>query len=116
MIKKIDHVMMWARDLEKTSQWYKEKLGFTISYLAPGEFLSMNHPQMGRLDFHAAGEDVSNIGKGPLPYYVVDNIIEVRAWLEGKQVRVHEIQQVGDSPKHTWFWDADGNVIGIEEF
>lgn len=116
MIKKIDHVMMWAQDLEKVSQWYKDKLGFKISYHAPGEFLSMNHPEMGRLDFHGAGNDKSNIGKGPLPYFIVDDIVAVKTWLESKSIKVNDVQQVGDSPKHTWFWDCEGNVLGLEEF
>lgn len=51
MIKKISHVMMWARDLEKTAQWYKEKLGFKVIYMAPNEFLSLHHEGMGRLDW-----------------------------------------------------------------
>ena len=116
MIKKIDHVMMWAQDLDKTSQWYKDKLGFKVSYHAPGEFLSMNHAEMGRIDFHASGDDKSNIGKGPLPYFIVEDIKTVKSWLESKSIRVNEIQQVGDSPKHTWFWDCEGNVLGLEEF
>lgn len=116
MIKKISHVMMWATDLNEISKWYREKLGFSVSYYAPNEFLSMNHEEMGRMDFHAAGNDKSNIGKGPLPYFVVDNIGTVKSWLEAKKIKVGEIQQVGDSPKHTWFWDCEGNVIGIEEF
>ncbi len=116
MIKKIDHIMMWAQDLEVTSQWYKEKLGFQIRYLAPGEFLSMSHPEMGRIDFHADEKDKSNIGKGPLPYFIVNDLVEVKSWLEGKGIRVAEIQQIGDSPKHTWFWDCEGNILGLEEF
>ena len=116
MIKKIDHVMMWASDLEATARWYKEKLGFKVSYHAPGEFLSMHHEEMGRIDFHGADGDKSNIGKGPLPYYIVDDIAKVKTWLESKSIKVEEIQQVGESPKHTWFWDCEGNVIGLEEF
>jgi len=116
MIKKISHVMMWGYDLEKVSKWYKEKLGFSIAYLAPGEFLSMHHPEMGRLDFHATGEDKSNIGKGPMPYFIVDDINAVKSWLEDKGIRVDDVQQEGDSPKHTWFWDCEGNIIGLEEF
>jgi catechol 2,3-dioxygenase-like lactoylglutathione lyase family enzyme len=115
MIGKIDHVMMWGQDLAKIAQWYKEKLGFQISYHAPGEFLSMNSEKMGRLDFHASGKDRSSIGKGPLPYYIVEDIEKTKTWLQAKGVKVDEIQQVGDSPKHTWFWDIEGNVIGLEE-
>jgi len=115
MIKKMSHVMFWAQDLEKVSQWYREKLGFSVAYYAPGEFLSMNHPEMGRMDFHAT-QDRSYIGRGPQPYFIVENIEAVKAWLEQKGIRVHDIQQVGDSPKHTWFWDCEGNVLGLEEF
>lgn len=118
MIKKIDHIMMWAQDLEKTIHWYKDKLGFNVRYHAPGEFLSMTQAEMGRIDFHATGSnsDRSNIGKGPLPYFMVEDIEKTKAWLESKQIKVEEIQQVSDSPKHTWFWDCEGNVIGLEEF
>jgi catechol 2,3-dioxygenase-like lactoylglutathione lyase family enzyme len=116
MIKRIDHVMMWSQDLEKTSTWYKEKLGFKISYLAPGEFLSMSHPEMGRLDFHACGDDKTNIGRGPLPYFIVDDIHLTKSWLEAKEIKVNEIQQVSDSPKHTWFWDCEGNILGLEQY
>jgi catechol 2,3-dioxygenase-like lactoylglutathione lyase family enzyme len=115
MIKKMSHMMMWAQNLEKVSKWYNEKLGFTVSYHAPNEFLSLKHEEMGRIDFHSAGNDRSNIGKGPLPYFVVDNIEEVKAWLEAKQIKVGEIQQEGDSPKHAWFWDCEGNTLGLEE-
>lgn len=114
MIKNISHVMLWAMDLEKTKSWYKEKLGFQINYYAPGEFLSMHEDNMGRLDFHQTNES-EQIGKGPLPYYVVEDIEKVKAWLEGKDIKVNDIQQVGDSPKHTWFWDCNGNAFGIEE-
>jgi catechol 2,3-dioxygenase-like lactoylglutathione lyase family enzyme len=115
MIGRISHVMMWAADLERTSRWYKDKLGFEINYLAPGEFLSMFSKQMGRMDFHACGNDRSGIGKGPMPYYVVENIEATKSWLEAKGVSVGDIQQVGDSPKHTWFKDCEGNEIGLEE-
>ena len=75
----------------------------------------MYHKEMGRLDFHACGDDPSQIGRGPLPYYNVKDIEKVREILLSKGIKVKEIQQVGDSPKHTWFWDCEGNVMGLEE-
>lgn len=107
---------MWGQDLDRVRHWYKDKLGFSVSYYAPAEFLSLNHAEMGRLDFHACGEDKSDIGKGPMPYFVVEDIEEVKKWLESKAIKVNDVQQVGDSPKHTWFWDCEGNILGIEEF
>ena len=93
MIKKISHVIIWCSDLDNTIKWYTEKL-----------------------DFHAAGEDWTQIGKGPLPYYIVKDIEAVKIWLEKKSIKVNEIQQVGDSPKHTWFWDYEGNVLGFVQY
>lgn len=116
MIKKISHVMLWSGDLDNTIKWYMEKLDFHVNYHAKGEFASLSHDEMGRLDFHAAGEDRTQIGKGPLPYYIVKDIEAVKIWLENKSIKVNDIQQVGDSPKHTWFWDCEGNVLGLEEY
>lgn len=115
MIGKISHVMMWAKDLEKVSRWYREKLGFEVTYHAPGEFLSLYSAEMGRLDFHACGDDSSGIGNGPLPYYGVKDIEKVKAWLESKGIEVAKISQEGDSPKHTWLKDCEGNTLGLEE-
>lgn len=115
MIKKIHHVMLWANDLEATKNWYKSKLGFEINYYAPGEFLSMASEEMGRIDFH--GDDSNeNIGKGPMPYFMVDDIEAAKKWLEAKDIKVEDIQQEADSPKHTWFKDCAGNALGLEEF
>lgn len=114
MIKKIDHIMFWSKDLDVTKKWYQEKFGFQVGYHAPNEFLILNHDEMGRVDFHAT-DDESQIGKGLLPYFMVDNIEEVKVWLEKKDVKVSDIQQEGDSPKHAWFNDCDGNAFGLEE-
>lgn len=115
MIGKMSHVMMWAKDLDKVARWYKEKLEFQITYHAPGEFLSLHHDGMGRLDFHAAGDETGQIGKGPLPYFSTPDLAKALAWLESRGVKVGHVEQVADSPKHSWFWDCEGNTIGIEE-
>lgn len=116
MIKKISHVMLWSKNLERTQDWYKSKLGFSVHYLAPGDFLSMRSETMGRLDFHADSESGENVGRGAMPYFMVENLDAVKSWLESRGVRVEAIQQEGDSPKHTWFFDCEGNSIGLEEF
>lgn len=114
MIKNVNHVMFWAKNLERAKNWYKEKLEFEVSYFAPEEFLSMRHKEMGRMDFHGGGTD-QDIGHGPLPYFLVEDIEKTKSWLESKNIRVNEIQQVGESPKHTWFYDSEGNILGLEE-
>lgn len=115
MISKLSHVMLWARNLDGTVRWYCDKLGFAVDYHAPGEFASLSHPTIGRLDFHGAGKDSKDVGHGPLPYYMVDDIDATIAWLKARDVKVEAPQQVGDSPRHTWFWDCEGNQLGLEE-
>jgi catechol 2,3-dioxygenase-like lactoylglutathione lyase family enzyme len=114
MIGKIQHIMFWSNDLEKTKVWYKEKLGFRPTYHAPGEFLAMSSDSMGGLTFHQT-KDKDCIGTGPLPYFGVKDLQQTVTWLEQKGVKVKPIQQVSDSPLHTWFWDGDGNVLGLQE-
>lgn len=114
MIKQINSVIMYSTDLEAAKRWYQDNLGFEILYHVPNAFLSMRHPQMGRLDFHPT-TNANNIGSGPLANYAVTDIAKVKAWLEAKGVKVSDIQQAGDSPRHAWFWDHEGNVVGLEE-
>lgn len=42
---------------------------------------------------------------------MIADIAKVKAWLEAKEVS--DIQQTGDSPRHAWFWDHEGNVIKL---
>ena len=114
MIKHLNSVIMYSKDLDAAKRWYRDTLGFEILYHAPNAFLSMRHAEMGRLDFHPTTND-AYIGKGPLANYAVADIATVKGWLEGRGAKVSDIQQNGDSPRHAWFWDHEGNVIGLEE-
>ena len=114
MIKHINSVIMYSQDLDAAKAWYRDKLGFEVLYHVPDAFLSMTHSQMGRLDFHPT-KDQGYVGRGPLPNYAVDDIAKVKGWLEGMDIKVSDIQQAGDSPRHAWFWDHEGNVLGLEE-
>ena len=114
MIKQLNSVIMYSKDLDAAKHWYQETLDFEVLYHVPNAFLSMTHPDMGRLDFHPT-TDAAYVGKGPLPNYAVPDIGKVKVWLETKGVKVSDIQQAGDSPRHAWFWDHEGNVLGLEE-
>ena len=114
MIQRLNSIIMYSKDLDAAKQWYQDKLGFEILYYVPNAFLSMQHAQMGRIDFHPTSDD-SYIGRGPLPNFAVLDIAKAKAWLEGMGAKVSDIQQTGDSPRHAWFWDHEGNVLGLEE-
>lgn len=114
MIEKFSHVMMWAKSLDTTVQWYCDKLEYQVSYHAPDEFASLFHAKLGRLDLHGKAKD-EDIGRGPMPYYRVKDMDEAMGWLKARGIKVENPQQVGESPRHTWFWDCEGNPLGIAE-
>ena len=115
MISQLTHVMIWAKHHDQTVQWYCDKLEFTVTYHAPGEYASLHHKTMGRLAIHAAEKTSLNVGHGPLPYYAVKDLDATLAWLKARGVKCDPPQQVAESPRHTWFWDAEGNCLGLEE-
>lgn len=112
----LHHVMLWARDLDTAVRWYHDTLQFEVVYHAPCEYASLYHPTMGALALHGAGEgDTGHIGHGPMPYYGADDLDRAVAWLTARGVSVDPIQQVSESPRHTWFRDCEGNTLGLEE-
>lgn len=115
MISKLSHVMLFAKNHDATVQWYCDKLEFTVDYHAPGEYASMHHKTMGRLAIHAAEKKLEKSGNAPLPYYSVKDLDAALAWLTARGVECEKPQQVADSPRHTWFWDPEGNCLGLEE-
>ena len=115
MLNRINHVMCYSQRLEETADWWKKNFGYQINYLAPEAFLSMQHSEMGRMDFHHTDDD-KNIGVGPMPYFIVKDIDETQSKLIENGVRVGDIEQVEESPRHSWFFDNNGNRFGIEEF
>ena len=77
--------------------------------------LPREKPLMGRLALHQDDKNGKNTGHGPMPFYLGDDIAKTCAWLKARAIKVNDIQQVADSPKHTWFWDVAGNALGIEQ-
>jgi hypothetical protein len=107
--------MFWAKKIDTTVKWYCDSLGYTVDYHASGEFAMLSHPGMGRLALHAAAADSKDVGHGPLPYWLVPRIDEAMTWLRARGVKVEDPQVVAESPKHTWFYDCEGNQLGIAE-
>jgi catechol 2,3-dioxygenase-like lactoylglutathione lyase family enzyme len=115
MILRPSHVMLYTTDLDRAIAWYCTHLGFTVTYQAGPHYASLQHEHMGRLDLHPSGTDTLEARHGAQPGYVVDDLEAVVESLRAKGIRVNDIQQMGDSPKHTWFWDSDDNSLGIGE-
>lgn len=114
MLIRFSHVMIYSQKHAEAVKWYCEKLGFEIDYNAPNEYASLHHKLLGRLAVHAT-KDTEDIGKGPMPYFLCDDIHKTSAELKSKGVLVSEPRREGESPWFADFRDVDGNIWGIEE-
>jgi hypothetical protein len=107
-------MMIYSQKHEESVRWYCDKLGFEIDYNAPGIYASLHHKQLGRLAIHATKSD-SDIGRGPTPYFLCDDIQATTKEMRAKGIKVSEPKREDESPWFCDFWDVDGNIWGIEE-
>jgi catechol 2,3-dioxygenase-like lactoylglutathione lyase family enzyme len=114
MFIRFSHVMLSTPQLDQAVIWYCEKLDFTKVYHSPGAFASLSHPQIGKLTLHST-QDLSQIGKGPVPYLLVEEIREAINELRLKNIPVSDPRREGSSPWFAEFKDLDGNSWGLEE-
>lgn len=114
MDARFSHVMLYTADLDAAIAWYRDTLGFTLSYRAGAHYASLRHPTMGQLDLHPLKEGEAMAPQhSAQPSYTVADLDAAVAELTAQGVKVNPIQEVGDGHRHTWFWDPDGNVIGL---
>jgi predicted enzyme related to lactoylglutathione lyase len=106
--------MVYSQKHAESVQWYCEKLGYEIDYNAPGEYASLHHKLLGRLAVHASAS-TDSIGKGPMPYFLCDDIHQTLKEMRAKGIKVSEPEREGESPWFADFEDLDGNIWGIEE-
>lgn len=114
MLLRLSHVMIYSQKHSESINWYCEKLGFEIDYNAPGVYASLHHKLLGRLAIHATSNS-NDIGKGPMPYLLCDDIRQTIAEMKDKGIKVSEPNREGESPWFADFRDLDGNIWGIEE-
>ena len=114
MLTGFSHCMLFARNLDRAVDWYRDKLEFSVDYHARGEYASLTHERLGRLALHSTKSD-AQIGKGPMPYFQCADLDATLASFRERGIKVGEPHQEGESPRFTDFWDCEGNLLGIEE-
>jgi len=103
-------------DLEKSLEWYKNKLGFQLDKrYSAGSWrqLTLSSLPNTALGLHL-NPDGAGLG-GKKATFVVTDIEAARNGLVGAGVDVDEIVQLGDWVKIAFFRDPDGNVFGIRQ-
>jgi catechol 2,3-dioxygenase-like lactoylglutathione lyase family enzyme len=116
MFKKFSHPMLYVNDLQRAVAFYKDKLGFDVSFHHPKAFASLFHKNMGcRLDLHPTESNSKDVGFGPIIYFITENMDRDIATLKELGVKVGEPRREGNSPLFVTFWDSEGNTLGLEE-
>ncbi|HUU78281.1 MAG TPA: VOC family protein [candidate division Zixibacteria bacterium] len=121
MIKGIDVVFIHVKNPEKMAKWYKENLGFDISYKTPDlgwqEFRMPNSPQT-RFALDYGGPNPSEVEQQTIMIsFKVDNIQLAITELEKKGIIFwgkNKIMDVGPTLIAT-FKDPEGNFVQISQ-
>lgn len=116
MFRKLSHVMLFVADLDRAVGWYRDTLGFEVLFVAPGAYAALRHAASGtKIALHPSEADGRDVGFGPMPCFLVDDIDAVVSDLRGRGVEVQDPRKQGESPRFATFWDSEGNALGLEE-
>lgn len=108
--------MLYVYDLERAVDFYKDKLGFEITFHHPKAYASLFHKSMEcRLDLHPTDEKSKDIGVGALMYFLTKNMDRDIKTLKELGIKVTDPRREGTSPRFAVFWDSEGNTLGLEE-
>ena len=114
MFKRYSHTMFYSLQLDNAVKWYCQKLGCEVDYHAPGVYASLHHKAVGRIALHATSSR-SDIGVGPMPYFLSENLDETIKQFKKAGIEHSQPEREGESPRFMDFKDLDGNIIGVEE-
>lgn len=103
-------------DLDRSLQWYKDKLGFSVDERhTAGSWRQLTLPELPNTALGLyLNPDGAGLG-GKKATFVVTDIEAVRQSLVRDGVEVDEIVNLGDWVKLAFLRDPDGNVFGIRQ-
>ncbi|HWI61378.1 MAG TPA: VOC family protein [Symbiobacteriaceae bacterium] len=114
MLLGLDHVVVFVGDLERAKGFYRDVLGLRLvvdlpgfaGLLAGGQLIGL-HPS------EAGGQDV---GRGPIPYFLVVDIAAAVARLRERNVYIHaEPRRMPSGETIATIHDSEGNALGLVE-
>jgi glyoxylase I family protein len=118
---KVEHLGIYAKDPEALSQWYREKLGFSVVrklekggrppiYFLKGEggweleiLPSPSSPREKQL----TDPGYSHIG------LVVDSFEQTESFLQSKGISLHDVRDTSNGWKIGYFEDPEGNILEV---
>ncbi len=123
-IDRIDHIVITARDVGKTAEFYRRVLGMEIVTFAGGRIALSFGRQ--KINLHQAGAEVEphaaapQVGGADFCLIAEGAIEEIAAHIEGNGVTL----EIGPSPRtgatgaitSVYFRDPDGNLVEISTY
>lgn len=110
MFGKVDHVIIFVKDMKRATAFYRDILGFNIVNESP--YFTMVQTENIWLGLHPTEDDGKDIGGGPLIYFNVNNMDDVLGHFSKNSVKTSYSQDV-PSGKIQTFYDSEGNALGV---
>jgi catechol 2,3-dioxygenase-like lactoylglutathione lyase family enzyme len=118
---RVEHLGIYATDPEGLSQWYREKLGFSVVrtlekegrppiYFLKGEGgweIEILPSPSSRPDKQLTDPGYSHIG------LVVDSFEQTERLLKSKGISLHDVRDTSNGWKIGYFEDPEGNILEI---
>ena len=112
MLLGLDHVVVFVNDLERAKRFYCGTLGLRLVVDVPGFAGVLAGGQMvGLHPSECGGQDV---GRGPIPYFRVEDIAAAVVRFQERGVHVHSgpvLMPTGE--QIATIHDSEGNAIGL---
>ena len=115
IVKGLDHVYYWTRDMDKAVAFYRDVLGLSLSRQDGGNWVEFEAGPV-RFALHAVVEGHPVQPGGGTAVFEVEDIDEARRALESRGVKFGHSAEVGEYARYATFEDPDGNTIQIIEY
>ena len=114
MIKEISHVVIYTTDMEKSLEFYGNKLGLEIASKSP-YWSEIKVPSSGTyIGLHAVESPNPKKSGTTEVSFMVDNIKKAQQWLETNNIKI--TREANEIAPGTWvvnFDDPDGNPLSL---
>ena len=115
IVKGLDHVYYWTRDMDKAVAFYRDVLGLTLSRRDGDNWAEFDAGPV-RFAVHGVVEGHPVQPGGGTAVFEVADVDEARRVLEGRGVQFGHSAEVADYARYATFQDPDGNTIQVIEY
>ena len=115
IVRGLDHVYYWTRDMDAAVAFYRDVLGLTLSRRDGDNWAEFDAGPV-RFAVHAVVEGHPVQPGGGTAVFEVADVDEARRTLEGRGVEFGHSAEIADYARYATFQDPDGNTIQIIEY